>query len=77
MTDMKPLAQADPTLAAFIAKDAHRQRSKIQLIASENFVGCAMTEASGSVLANTFSECYSGRRSDSQVVPTPYVDPNE
>ena len=62
MTDMKPLAEADPTLAALIAKDAHRQRSKIQLIASENFVGYAMMEASGSVLANTYSEGYPGRR---------------
>lgn len=62
MTDMKPLAQADPTLAALIAKDAHRQRSKIQLIASENFVSYATMEATGSVLANVYSEGYPGRR---------------
>jgi len=62
MTDMQPLAEADPTLAALIAKDAHRQRSNIQLIASENFVSYAMMEASGSVLANKYSEGYPGRR---------------
>lgn len=62
MTDMKPLASADPMLAALIAKDAQRQRSKIQLIASENFVSYAMMEASGSVLANKYSEGYPGRR---------------
>jgi glycine hydroxymethyltransferase len=62
MTDMTPLAAADPTLAALIAKDAQRQRSKIQLIASENFVSYAMMQASGSVLANKYSEGYPGRR---------------
>ncbi len=62
MTDMTPLAEADPTLAAMIAKEAHRQRSNLQLIASENFVSKAMMEASGSVLANKYSEGYPGRR---------------
>jgi len=62
MTDMTPLAEADPTLAALIAKEAQRQRTNIQLIASENFVSMAMMEASGSVLANKYSEGYPGRR---------------
>ncbi len=62
MTDMTPLAEADPSLAVLIAKDAQRQRSKIQLIASENFVSRAMMEAVGSVLANKYSEGYPGRR---------------
>ncbi len=62
MTDMTPLAEADPTLAAMIAKDADRQRSNLQLIASENFVSRAMMQASGSVLANKYSEGYPGRR---------------
>ena len=60
MTDMTPLAEADPSLAVLIAKDAQRQRSKIQLIASENFVSRAMMEAVGSVLANKYSEGYPG-----------------
>jgi glycine hydroxymethyltransferase len=62
MTDMTTLAQADPVVADLIAKDAARQRSHIQLIASENFVSYAMMEASGSVLANKYSEGYPGRR---------------
>lgn len=62
MTDMTTLAQADPILADLIGKDVERQRSHIQLIASENFVSYAMMEASGSVLANKYSEGYPGRR---------------
>ena len=62
MTDMTTLAQADPTLAELIGRDVERQRSHIQLIASENFVSYAMMEASGSVLANKYSEGYPGRR---------------
>ncbi len=62
MTDMSPLAEADPTLAGLITKDAQRQRAKIQLIASENFVSTAMMQATGSVLANKYSEGYPGRR---------------
>jgi glycine hydroxymethyltransferase len=62
MTDMTPLHQVDPALAALVAKDAERQRSKIQLIASENFVSYAMMQTTGSVLANKYSEGYPGRR---------------
>jgi glycine hydroxymethyltransferase len=62
MTDMTPLSEADPSLAALIGDEVKRQRSKIQLIASENFVSYAMMEASGSVLANKYSEGYPGRR---------------
>ena len=62
MTDMTTLAQADPEVADLIAKDVARQRSHIQLIASENFVSYAMMETSGSVLANKYSEGYPGRR---------------
>ncbi|MGI9667856.1 MAG: serine hydroxymethyltransferase [Acidimicrobiia bacterium] len=59
---MMSLAEADPTLASLITKDTERQRSNIQLIASENFVSYAMMQASGSVLANKYSEGYPGRR---------------
>ena len=62
MTDMTPLHQVDPMLAELVGKDAERQRSKIQLIASENFVSYAMMQTSGSVLANKYSEGYPGRR---------------
>jgi glycine hydroxymethyltransferase len=60
--DSSSLSDADPVLAGLIAKDADRQRTHIQLIASENIVDQAMMEASGSVLANKYSEGYPGRR---------------
>jgi len=60
--DDSALVDADPALAELIARDADRQRSHIQLIASENIVDRAMMEASGSVLANKYSEGYPGRR---------------
>ncbi len=62
MTDMTSLAQADPALASLIAREAQRQRTHIHLIASENFVDYATMQASGSVLANKYSEGYPGRR---------------
>jgi len=60
--DQRPIEQVDPELAALIAKDSERQRSHIQLIASENFISTAMMQASGSVLNNKYSEGYPGRR---------------
>ncbi len=62
MTDTTILSDADPVLAELITKDAARQRSHIQLIASENIVDQATMEATGSVLANKYSEGYPGRR---------------
>ncbi|MDK1019681.1 MAG: serine hydroxymethyltransferase [Actinomycetota bacterium] len=59
---MKPLATVDPRLASLITRDVQRQRSKIQLIASENFVSYAMMQTAGSVLTNKYSEGYPGRR---------------
>ncbi|NNF65270.1 MAG: serine hydroxymethyltransferase [Acidimicrobiia bacterium] len=62
MIDTRPLEVVDPELAEIIGRDVERQRSKIQLIASENLVSVAMMQASGSVLANKYSEGYPGRR---------------
>lgn len=62
MIDTRPLEVVDPELAEIIGRDVARQRDKIQLIASENFVSTAMMQASGSVLANKYSEGYPGRR---------------
>ena len=56
------LSDADPTVAALIARDVERQRSFVHLIASENFVSRAVMEASGSVLTNKYSEGYPGKR---------------
>jgi len=62
MTDMRPLSQTDPEMAALIAADVERQRTNIQLIASENFASRAVMEASGSVLTNKYSEGMPGKR---------------
>jgi len=62
MTDIRPLAEVDPEVAALVGAEADRQRSNIHLIASENFVSRAVMEASGSVFTNKYSEGYPGRR---------------
>jgi len=57
-----PLAASDPELAAAIGHELERQRSQIELIASENIVSRAVLEAQGSVLTNKYAEGYPGRR---------------
>ncbi len=58
----RPLAEADPDVAAAIAHEEQRQESGLELIASENFVSVAVLEAAGSVLTNKYAEGYPGRR---------------
>jgi len=62
MIDTRPLAEVDPALETLIRRDVERQRTHIQLIASENLVSYATLEASGSVLTNKYSEGYPSRR---------------
>jgi glycine hydroxymethyltransferase len=52
----------DPEIAELIQAEARRQRDKIRLIPSENYVSVAVLEATGSVLTNKYSEGYPGRR---------------
>ena len=52
----------DPELAQSIYAELNRQRSKIELIASENFVSKAVMAAQGSVLTNKYAEGYPGKR---------------
>ncbi|MDQ0269265.1 serine hydroxymethyltransferase [Cytobacillus purgationiresistens] len=59
---MKHLAQQDEQVFNSIQDELGRQRSKIELIASENFVSEAVMEAQGSVLTNKYAEGYPGRR---------------
>lgn len=59
---MKFLQQQDEQVFQAIQKELGRQRSKIELIASENFVSEAVMEAQGSVLTNKYAEGYPGRR---------------
>ncbi|MBK9070254.1 MAG: serine hydroxymethyltransferase [Myxococcales bacterium] len=56
------LAATDPAIAALIAAEERRQREKVRLIASENYVSTAVLEASGTVLTNKYSEGYPGKR---------------
>ena len=52
----------DPELAQSIYSELNRQRTKIELIASENFVSQAVMAAQGSVLTNKYAEGYPGKR---------------
>ncbi|MCA0151508.1 serine hydroxymethyltransferase [Rossellomorea vietnamensis] len=59
---MSKIAKQDPEIYAAIQDELERQRTKIELIASENFVSEAVMEAQGSVLTNKYAEGYPGRR---------------
>ncbi|BAU28668.1 serine hydroxymethyltransferase [Aneurinibacillus soli] len=59
---MKYLEQQDKAVANAIRQELTRQRDKIELIASENFVSRAVMEATGTVLTNKYAEGYPGRR---------------
>jgi glycine hydroxymethyltransferase len=56
------LAAVDPEIAELLAAEERRQRDKIRLIASENYVSGAVLAATGSVLTNKYSEGYPGKR---------------
>ena len=60
--NLEKLAVCDPEIAAAIGEELGRQRNKIELIASENFVSPAVMEAMGSVLTNKYAEGYPGKR---------------
>ncbi|KAB8183631.1 serine hydroxymethyltransferase [Microbispora catharanthi] len=57
-----PLAEADPEVAAAIGAETERQRSTLEMIASENFAPVSVMQAQGSVLTNKYAEGYPGRR---------------
>ncbi|MBO0998825.1 serine hydroxymethyltransferase [Bacillus sp. SD075] len=59
---MNRLAKQDEQVFKAIQLELGRQRSKIELIASENFVSEAVMEAQGSVLTNKYAEGYPGKR---------------
>ena len=64
MTDtfLSPLSVVDPEVAAALELELNRQRTTLEMIASENFVPRAILEAQGSVLTNKYAEGYPGRR---------------
>jgi glycine hydroxymethyltransferase len=59
---LAPLSEVDPEVAAALGLELGRQRSTLEMIASENFVPRAVLEAVGSVLTNKYAEGYPGRR---------------
>jgi glycine hydroxymethyltransferase len=59
---MKHLEDSDREVFSAVAGEIHRQNSKLELIASENFVSLAVLEAVGSPLTNKYAEGYPGKR---------------
>jgi glycine hydroxymethyltransferase len=59
---MKTLRSVDPEIFSVIQKEINRQHTKLELIASENFVSLAVLEALGTVLTNKYAEGYPGKR---------------
>ena len=62
MSDMSALKATDAEIYALIREEERRQDQSIRLIASENYASSAVMEATGSVLANKYSEGYPGHR---------------
>jgi len=56
------LSQVDPEISSAIRCEEERQRTKLELIASENFTSPAVMTATGSVLTNKYAEGYPGHR---------------
>jgi glycine hydroxymethyltransferase len=59
---MQHLQNSDPEVFAAVKSETHRQNTKLELIASENFVSLAVLEAAGSPLTNKYAEGYPGKR---------------
>lgn len=62
MYSLKEVLKFDPEVASAIEDEVSRQRNKIELIASENFVSDAVMEAMGTPLTNKYAEGYPGKR---------------
>jgi len=56
------LATFDPEVAAAIDAELDRQRTTLEMIASENFAPLAVLQAQGGVMTNKYAEGYPGRR---------------
>ncbi|MBU1029005.1 serine hydroxymethyltransferase [Patescibacteria group bacterium] len=56
------LRQNDPEIAVALENELTRQRTGLEMIASENIVSMSVLEALGTVLTNKYSEGYPGKR---------------
>ena len=52
----EPIEVVDPEIAEVLQQELNRQRTTLEMIASENFVPRAVLEAQGSVLTNKYAE---------------------
>ncbi len=59
---MNTLKQNDPEIFSAIQSEINRQNTKLELIASENFVSMDVLQALGTVLTNKYAEGYPGKR---------------
>ncbi len=55
---MESLLKQDRAIYDLIQEEAKRQKEGLELIASENYVSCAVLEAAGSILTNKYAEGY-------------------
>ena len=62
MREYTLLKEHDKELFDAVMRETERQRSKIELIASENFVSEVVMEANGTTLTNKYAEGYPGKR---------------
>ena len=62
MKEYELLKNNDPELFAAVEKERARQRNKIELIASENFVSETVMEANSTILTNKYAEGYPAKR---------------
>lgn len=60
--NLKLIANTDPEMARTIAEELARQRTTLELIASENFTSPAVMAVQGSVLTNKYAEGYPDKR---------------
>jgi len=59
---MSNLQYSDPEVYSIIRSELERQRSYLELIASENIVSDAVLEAQGSIFTNKYAEGYPSKR---------------
>ena len=62
MFDFSEVKNYDPELAEAMENELTRQRTNLELIASENLVSKAVMAAMGSHLTNKYAEGYPGKR---------------
>ena len=61
-TNLEFLVDTDPAIASLIGSELGRQRTHLELIASENFTSAAVMAAQGSILTNKYAEGLPSKR---------------